>query len=87
MRVCCVFDRALNAYMSPIFVQASPVAARSFADEFKRQESAFAGHPEDFDLYELGTFDGDSGRFVNHDTPVLILRGKDAASMVAASAA
>lgn len=80
--VCAVRDRALDAFMSPIFVQAIGVANRSFSDEINRTESAFHSHPDDFDLYQIGSFDDSNGQLTSID-PRVIARGKDVIRPVA----
>lgn len=76
LKICAVHDSAVDAFNAPIFVPAVGAASRSFIDEVNRRESAFNLHPDDFTLYELGSFDQITGTF--HATePVLIVRGKD----------
>ena len=76
--ICCVKDRATEAFGSPMFLQAIGQAVRSFTDEVNRVEkdNQLANHPDDFDLYELGCFDTDDGRF-DVFVPRLLTRGKD----------
>ena len=74
-----VKDTAAQAFGRPIFVPAIPVAVRSFRDEVNRKDSTedLARHPEDFELYELGSFDDSTG-IIELCTPVrLIARAKD----------
>jgi len=76
-----VFDSAAGVYGRPVFAVARGQAIRSFQDEIGRADAGneMHRHPEDFDLYELGRFDDNVGRFVCGEDPVLLLRGKDAA--------
>ena len=53
------------AYSQPMFFVTKGVALRSFADECKRQDSDVRKHSEDFTMVYLGTFDDQSGRFLN----------------------
>lgn len=71
-------DRAADVFGQPIFVAAKGAAVRSFGDEINRKEANnnFAAHPEDFDLYELGTFDDNTGTF-ECSTPRMVAIGKD----------
>ena len=74
-----VKDTAAQAFGRPIFVPAIPVAVRSFRDEVNRKDSTedLARHPEDFELYELGSFDDATG-IIELCSPVrLIARAKD----------
>jgi hypothetical protein len=63
--VCAVRDAALQAYARPFFVPTKGVAMRSFRDEVKRkaEDNPMHQHPEDYELFALGTFDEASGVF------------------------
>jgi hypothetical protein len=76
--LCTVKDRAADAYGRPMFVPSIGVAIRSFSDEINRNdpENQLFNHPDDFDLYELGEFDDNSGLFALHDQPKLVSLGK-----------
>lgn len=74
-----VKDTAAQAFGRPVFVPAVPVAVRSFRDEVNRKDSSedLAKHPEDFELYELGTFDDATGVVEVLPVPRMIARAKD----------
>lgn len=78
--VCAVRDRAMDAFMQPFFCQARGVANRSFADEINKKDSPFHAHPEDFDLYELGVYDDNTGFIKSHERPEMLAIGKDQVS-------
>jgi hypothetical protein len=73
-----VKDRAAEAYGRPMFVPSSGVALRSFSDEINRSdaENQLYNHPDDFDLYEFGTFDDSTGLFELSEQPKLLALGK-----------
>lgn len=77
--VCSVKDRALDAFSRPFFVPSVGVAERSFQDEVRNPESEMSKHPEDYDLYLLGTFDEAMGTF-NCSHPTLMIRAQDVPS-------
>jgi hypothetical protein len=55
------------------------MAVRSFMDEVKREapDNPLNMHPEDHDLYELGTWDDATGRYEESaDGPYLLMMGK-----------
>jgi hypothetical protein len=57
-------DSKAEAFGEPFFASATGIAIRSFSDEANGrggQRSAVAAHPEDFFLYEIGTYDESSG--------------------------
>jgi hypothetical protein len=76
--LCTVKDRAADAFGRPMFVPSVGVAIRSFSDEVNRDdpENQLNRHPDDFDLYELGEFDDNTGLFDLHDQPKLLSLGK-----------
>ena len=76
--VCAIFDTAVQAYGQPIFVVAPGQAIRSFVDEVNKiaPDNQLNTHPEDFELYELCTFDDNTGLF-SQTAPRLLTRGQD----------
>lgn len=73
-----VKDTAAQAFGRPIFVPAIPVALRGFRDEVNRSDSTddLARHPDDFELYEIGSFDDATG-IIEVIEPRLVARAKD----------
>ena len=78
LNICSVKDRAADAFGRPMFVPSQGVAIRSFSDELNRNdpENQLYNHPDDFDLYDFGTFDDNSGQFELHELPKLLSLGK-----------
>jgi len=76
--LCSVKDRAADAYARPMFVPSTGVAIRSFSDEINRAdaENQLYNHPDDFDLYEFGEFDDNTGQFNLYEQPKLLSLGK-----------
>lgn len=74
-----VKDTAAQAFGRPVFVPSVGVAIRSFSDEVNRKDSTedVAKHPDDFELYELGSFDDGEGVITVLPQPRLIARAKD----------
>ena len=78
LNICSVKDRAADAFGRPMFVPSTGVAIRSFSDELNRSDAdnQLYNHPDDFDLYEFGVFDDNTGLFDLHDQPKLLSLGK-----------
>lgn len=55
--ICAVRDRAVDAFGQPFFCKHQNEAVRSFTDEVNREGSVFYAHPDDYDLYSIGTYD------------------------------
>lgn len=70
-------DNAVAAFNRPFFVQHVGMAVRSFKDEVNSAESPMAKHPEDFLLFELGTFDEETGKMQNLEAPRQVMRAID----------
>ena len=78
LNICSVKDRAADAFGRPMFVPSTGVAIRSFSDELNRADAdnQLYNHPDDFDLYEFGVFDDNTGLFDLYDQPKLLSLGK-----------
>lgn len=69
-----VYDLALGAFGRPVFVRSKGEALRSFQYEVNKAQStegasAVADHPQDFQLFYLGMFNDDDGRFTMPKVP------------------
>lgn len=58
-----VRDRMTVSFMTPFFVRHKGEAERQFKDAINDPKTAIARHPEDYDLFELGSFDDGAGLF------------------------
>lgn len=75
LSVFAVRDRAVDSFGQPIFATSEGGVIRSFRDEIANPESPFSKHPDDYDLYRIGTYDQESGALVGCD-PVQVAIGK-----------
>lgn len=71
-------DTAVQAFMAPQAVQHRNAMVRAVGDAMKNTENKadYVKHPEDFELYEVGTFDDQTGKLEAKE-PELIVRLKD----------
>ena len=63
-KVLTIFDTKAEAYLRPFFAQSSGSAIRSFMDEInnsKTPDAPLAMHPEDYVLFEIGSWDEKEG--------------------------
>lgn len=76
-----VRDRSADAFGVPHFQVSRGAAIRGFTDEVNRSDAQniLFRHPEDFDLYELGSFDDAGADFEVYGKPVQVSIGKDVA--------
>lgn len=77
--VCAVKDRAVDAFNRPLYVPTVGVAIRSFTDECNKKDSELHIHPEDYDLYELGSWDDATAIYTSLEAPRVIARAQDLA--------
>lgn len=58
-----LFDLKANAYSTPFFFNHQGQAIRAVMDMLSSADSVPARHPQDFQLWELGTWDDQTGRY------------------------
>lgn len=61
LRMYVVYDSKAEIYTHPSFLPTRAVAVRQFAELVNDGKHEFSRHPEDYSLFELGTFDDGSG--------------------------
>lgn len=78
--VVAVRDRASDTFARPFFVPALGVALRGFSDEINRADADnnLYKHPDDYDLYEIGSFDEDTAELIPIK-PKMVAIGKSVA--------
>lgn len=60
-KVFTVYDSKAEAYMQPFFSGTTGLAIRSFTEVCNNKEHAFNKYPDDYTLFEIGTFDDSNG--------------------------
>lgn len=75
--VVAIYDSALAAYLRPFFVPTTGVAVRAFTDEVKKTGSDMGAHRGDYILFEIASFDEETGMFDNVPSPRQLIRGAD----------
>lgn len=77
-----VRDRAADCFGQPFFSVSLGGSIRGFGDEVNRvaENNPLNKHPEDFDLFEVGTFDDNTCVFECLPKPRQIAVGKDMVS-------
>lgn len=84
MFVVAIYDIGVGAFLRPWYVRSQGEALRSFTDEVNRRATEtnpapMAAHPEDYQLFYLGMFDDEAGKFQLPPNPEKLA---DAASLV-----
>lgn len=74
--ICCVYDTVANLYGAPFCSTNAAVAVRQFQAELTADaHGAMQTHPDNFKLFELGSFDNTHGRFQLYDQPLFLYQG------------
>lgn len=75
--VCTVLDLVSQQYGRPFFTVSTGSAIRGFSDEVNEphEQSVLYRHPDDFQLFCLGSFDDETGKFALDDVPQMLVSG------------
>lgn len=82
-----VLDKQVAAYGPPFFARSLGEAKRSFIDACSPgQNTSFIKFPADYDLYYLGRFDDNTGRFeMEAEHPMRCMSALEAVAIVESS--
>lgn len=72
LKVFSVRDMKAEAFLQPFFSNSIGAAIRAFGDAANKSDSPFFAHPEDYVLYEIGSYD-DSDGMLTAQSPVKML--------------
>jgi len=75
-KVMVIRDVKVEAYMQPFTAQSIGIAERSFQDAMNNpnKDTDISKHPEDFELYCIGTYDDAMAKVEGHE-PQFIMKG------------
>lgn len=76
MRIFSVRDSKAKVYIQPIADRNSAQAERNFKTAVTNPETDFHKYPEDFQLFELASWDPDTGIIIPHPSPILVCDAK-----------
>lgn len=62
--VCSVYDLKAAVFSNPFYAPNVPVAKRDFAYAVTDQSTGISRNPEDYSLFQVATFDDESGVFI-----------------------
>lgn len=74
--MCTVLDLTAQQYGRPFFAVSDGSAIRGFSDEINHEDaqSILYKHPDDFQLFKIGSFDDSTGK-VELSEPVMLIAG------------
>ena len=64
-----VYDAKVKYFHNPMFMRNKGEAIRSWQEAANDDKSQICRHPSDFDLFEMGEFDDQTGSIQMHKTP------------------
>jgi len=68
-----VYDNKAEAFLPPFFCATRGQAIRMLTDAVSDPAHQFAKHPEDFALFELGTYNDANGALTSNATPTGVI--------------
>jgi len=74
-KIFAIYDQKAFAYLPPFTLPRSEMAIRTFADCINSENHAFAKHPGDYTLVELGIYDDSDGAITLHQTRLTLGTG------------
>lgn len=72
-----VRDTVADSFGQPVFLPTIALAIRSFRDALlsRDQTNPMCAHPGDYDLYHVGQFDTQEGKFITIAHPMCLVKG------------
>lgn len=70
LKMYCVYDCKVEAYLQPFFMRTRGEALRAWQQTCNDPQTAMCVHPSDYTLFEIGEFDDGKGVCVMYDSKV-----------------
>lgn len=67
--VLAIYDSKAEMFNQPMFFKAKGEGIRAFSDECNRKDSPICHHPEDYTLFDIGSYDVETGLLTPLTTP------------------
>lgn len=64
-----IYDSKVGAYLPPFMMKTIGEAERALSSHVNDLQHNFCKYAEDFTLFELGSWNDDTGKYDLHDTP------------------
>ncbi len=75
--VYCIYDCAAGVFTAPTIDISDASAVRSFRQAIANPASIMNFKPDDFVLYQVGSFDVESGKLIPFNPPSRLIAGSD----------
>lgn len=70
-----IYDKKAETYRFPNFFDKEGQAIRMFESALRDSKTEIGNYPTDFELYEIGIFEDDTGEFIPNKKPRFIMNG------------
>lgn len=77
LKMCCVYDSKVGAYLPPMFFRSKMEAIRSFSSAVADESHQFCKYPEDYTLFDVGEWDDSTCKFTPHLTPISLIKAHE----------
>ena len=74
-KIYCIYDKKAKLYHAPQLGHNDEQAKRMFQSLFNK-DNVFNEYPEDFSIWDIGTFNDENGFLVSNTKPELLIEGK-----------
>ncbi|AXL15422.1 nonstructural protein [Microviridae sp.] len=81
-----IYDSKAEAFLPPFILPKKAMALRTFSDCVNSDSHQFGSNPEDYTLFELGSFNDESGQYLLHRTVISCGNGLEFQQLGAAQA-
>ena len=68
-----VYDSKVEAFNTPFYFRTKGEAIRAFASTVNDSSSSLSAHPEDYTLFEIGSYDDSNASLDLHSAPVSVV--------------
>lgn len=82
MKLFAVRDVKADAFGAPQTISTRGLALRGFADACADSRSEFAKYPDDYSLYEVGTYDPNTGMVSAHRLPDFVASARSVVDQI-----
>lgn len=77
LRMFVVYDSKAEIYNTPFCMNTVGAALRAFADQANDPSTMIGKYPTDYDIFEIGTFDDNSGKIEAHEARAHLAKAQD----------
>lgn len=74
IKIFTIYDIKAQSYLPPFYMQSTGQAMRAFEDTVNDETTQFSKHPEDFVIFEVGSFDDQTCTFDLQKTPITLAK-------------